>query len=108
MAREVADKTGALMAGNICNTTIYIPDRPELVERCRALFTVSFESLNVFTGSSIFMQAEFFCKIQEQVQWAVEEGADYIIAETFDILGEAELALECIKAAKKGASILIF
>ena len=42
------------------------------------------------------------------MQWAVEEGADYIIAETFDILGEAELALECIKAVKKGASILIF
>lgn len=31
-----------------------------------------------------------------QVRWAKEEGADYIIAETFSYLGEAEIALEVI------------
>ena len=40
------------------------------------------------------------------MQWAVEEGADFIVAETFDVLGEAELALECIKSVKKGTGIL--
>ena len=40
MARQVADATGALVAGNICNTTIFTPDDEALVERCRALFTV--------------------------------------------------------------------
>ena len=40
--------------------------------------------------------------LQEQVQWAVEGGADYIIAETFNYLGEAMLALEVIKKYGKG------
>ncbi len=31
-----------------------------------------------------------------QVRWAKEEGADYIIAETFPFLGEAEIALKVI------------
>ena len=40
--------------------------------------------------------------LQEQVEWAVEEGADFIVAETFGELSEAKLALECIKSVKKG------
>ena len=48
MAREVADATGTLVAGNLCNTTIFTPERPELIERCRALFTVSFLRRNEF------------------------------------------------------------
>lgn len=39
---------------------------------------------------------------QEQIEWAVEEGVDYIIGETFNALGEAMLALECIKEYGKG------
>lgn len=31
------------------------------------------------------------------MKWAVEEGCDYIIAETFGYLGEALLALDVIK-----------
>ena len=42
--------------------------------------------------------------LQEQIEWAVEEGADFIVAETFGELSEAKLALECIKAVKKGSS----
>ena len=33
---------------------------------------------------------------KEQILWAKEEGADYIIAETFPDLDEALLAAECI------------
>src|SRR5215831_1574286 len=36
---------------------------------------------------------------EEQVAWAVEAGADMVIAETFSWLGEALLALEAIQAA---------
>ena len=34
---------------------------------------------------------------QEQVQWAIEEGADFIIGETYTSFGEAKIALEMIK-----------
>ena len=44
----------------------------------------------------------FIILLQEQVEWAAEEGADFIIAETFGSLGEAKLALDCIKAYGRG------
>src|SRR6266571_4720405 len=34
---------------------------------------------------------------EEQLSWAVEEGIDFVIAETNDYLGEALIALEVIK-----------
>jgi betaine-homocysteine S-methyltransferase len=37
--------------------------------------------------------------LQEQVQWAIDGGCDYIIAETFCYLGEALIALDVIKKA---------
>ena len=40
--------------------------------------------------------------VQEQVEWAIDEGADFIVAETFGEFGEAKLALESIKNVKKG------
>ena len=40
--------------------------------------------------------------LQEQIIWSVEEGADYIIAETFMDYGEAVLALECIQEYGNG------
>lgn len=36
------------------------------------------------------------------IEWAVEAGVDYITGETFDILDEALLALECIQKYGKG------
>ncbi|PIK45722.1 betaine homocysteine S-methyltransferase 1 [Apostichopus japonicus] len=39
---------------------------------------------------------------QEQIELAVEEGVDYIIAETFTTLAEAMLAVEAIKGYGKG------
>ena len=44
--------------------------------------------------------------IQEQIEWAVEEGADYIIAETFETLGEAMLALKAVQQYGNGKEII--
>lgn len=73
IAREVAQETDTLLAGNICNTNLYDPDDPQAVAAARAMF-------------------------REQVAWAVEEGAEAIVAETFSYTGEALLALEEIRA----------
>ena len=40
--------------------------------------------------------------IQEQVLWAVKAGADMMIGETFNDLGEAKLALEAIQKYGNG------
>jgi len=69
IAREVAEETGTILAGNICNTTDYSPTDKTTWEAVRESF-------------------------QEQIQWAKEEGAELIIGETFDHFGEAEIALE--------------
>ncbi len=74
LAREVARETGTLFAGDICNTNIFNPDDAQSVRAVRAMF-------------------------DEQVAWAVDEGVDYLIAETFSWTGEAELALAAAKAA---------
>jgi betaine-homocysteine S-methyltransferase len=73
IAARVARETGTLLAGNVCNTNVYEPGTPAEQE-VRAAF-------------------------EEQVAWAVEAGADLVIAETFSWLGEALLALETIRAA---------
>ena len=38
MAREVADETGTLMAGGLCNTNIYVTGDKEEKEKIRAIF----------------------------------------------------------------------
>ena len=80
IAREVADESGALLAGNICNTNIWEADKPETHKAARAMF-------------------------EEQVGWAIEAGVDYVIGETFSWLAEALAALETIKATGKPAVI---
>jgi betaine-homocysteine S-methyltransferase len=73
IAREVAAEGDALVAGNICNTWVYDPEDPERSgEVVREMY-------------------------REQVGWAAEEGADFIVSETNDFLGEAEIALEVIR-----------
>lgn len=75
MAVEAARETGALVAGNICNTWEYDPTDLQVSEkRVRQIF-------------------------REQIQWAKAGGADFIIAETFSHYGEALLSLEEIKSA---------
>ena len=41
IAREVADETGTMMAGNTCNTNIYVPEDPESHKAVYAIFQVS-------------------------------------------------------------------
>ena len=74
IARAVADRHGCLMAGNICNTNVYEADDAATHAAVRAMF-------------------------EEQIGWALEEGADYLIAETLDWHGEAAIALDVMKAA---------
>lgn len=73
IAGRVAQETGTLLAGNVCNTNVYEPGSAAVAE-VRAAF-------------------------EEQVAWAAEAGADLIIAETFSWLGEALLALEAARAS---------
>lgn len=73
LAKEVAAEESALVAGNLSNTWKYNEKDPE--------------------GSEKIIRPMF----EEQVSWAVEEGVDFIIAETFAHFGEARLALEAIK-----------
>ncbi|XP_061177226.1 betaine--homocysteine S-methyltransferase 1-like [Saccostrea echinata] len=82
IAKEVAEETGALLAGGICHTRVYDENDPVAVEKCRQMF-------------------------KEMVEWAVEAGVDYITGETFDIVSEALLALECIQKYGKGVPAVI-
>src|SRR5258707_2214554 len=72
IATRVARETGALVAGNVCNTNVYEPG----------------------TSAERAVRSAF----EEQVGWAAEAGVDFVIAETFSWTGEALLALEVIKA----------
>ncbi len=74
IARSVADQVpGNLMAGNISNTNIWDP-------------------------ADAAKQAEVRGMFEEMVGWAVDEGADLIIGETFYFAEEALTALEVGKA----------
>ncbi|MGH6942963.1 MAG: homocysteine S-methyltransferase family protein, partial [Geminicoccaceae bacterium] len=82
IAKEVADESGTLLAGDLSNTNVYAPDDAESLRFVRQAF-------------------------EEQVGWAVDAGVDFIVGETFSWLGEAELALEIIRAAGKPAVITL-
>jgi betaine-homocysteine S-methyltransferase len=73
LARQATTGSDALVAGNISNTWVYDPDDTERTSRLvRRMY-------------------------REQVVWAVDEGVDFVIAETLDYLGEALIGLEVIK-----------
>ncbi|KAK3743737.1 hypothetical protein RRG08_043469 [Elysia crispata] len=82
MAREIADRYGKLMAGNICNSTSFDPGDPENVARTKNMFKI-------------------------QIEWAVQGKADYIIAETFNELAEAKLALQAIQEYGSGLPAVV-
>ncbi|XP_072178236.1 betaine--homocysteine S-methyltransferase 1-like [Diadema setosum] len=44
---------------------------------------------------------------EEQIEWAVDEGADFIVGETFDHCGEAALAAQVVKEYGKGVPAVI-
>jgi betaine-homocysteine S-methyltransferase len=75
LAIDVAEKSGALVAGNLSNTWEYDPGNLEQsTKTVRAIF-------------------------KEQVNWAAGAKVDFVIAETMGHVGEAMIALEEIKAA---------
>ena len=78
LAKDVAMESGALFAGDICNTNIYDPNDPASHKAVRAMF-------------------------EEQVGWAVDAGVDFVVGETFSWAAEALIALEVIKAAGQTA-----
>jgi betaine-homocysteine S-methyltransferase len=71
LARDVADESGALFAGDLSNTN---------------LFTADDESRHTVRGM-----------FEEQAAWAVDAGVDFIIAETFSYAEEALIALDVVK-----------
>ncbi|MGH7203870.1 MAG: homocysteine S-methyltransferase family protein [Candidatus Levyibacteriota bacterium] len=73
IANEIAKEGDAIVAGNISNTWVYDPN-----DKDRSAKLV----YNMF---------------DEQVRWAVEEGVDFIIAETIEYVEEAKIATEVIK-----------
>ncbi len=74
LAREVAEESGALFAGDICNTNVYAPDDAASSAEVRGMF-------------------------EEQVGWAVDAGVDFVIAETYSYGQEALIGLEVVKEA---------
>ena len=82
LAREVAAEGNALVAGNVSNSNIFVDGDADSARTVRAMF-------------------------DEQVGWAVDEGVDYIVAETIGHANEALLALEAIKAAGLPAVITL-
>ena len=83
IANEVARDGNALVAGDICNTWAYDPKNKEASSRVvRAMY-------------------------EEQLSWAVDEGIDFVIAETNDYLGEALIALQVIRELKLPAMVTL-
>jgi len=71
LAREVAEESGALFAGDLSNTNLFAGDAES-----RGIVRAMFE---------------------EQAAWAAEAGVDFIIAETFSHVEEALIALEVVR-----------
>ncbi|HEV8438928.1 MAG TPA: homocysteine S-methyltransferase family protein [Methylomirabilota bacterium] len=82
IAKRVAWSTGTLLAGDICNTSIYGRDDARSHRQARRIF-------------------------DEQIGWAVDAGVDYIVGETYTFGGEALLALEAIRRSGRPAVITL-
>jgi betaine-homocysteine S-methyltransferase len=82
LAREVADESGTLFAGDICNTNVFDPEDEDSRRAVRMMF-------------------------EEQVGWAVEAGVDFVIGETFSWAEEALIALDVVKEAGLPAVITL-
>src|SRR3954470_6095042 len=82
LAQGVAKESGALFAGDICNTNVYDPADGASHQAVRAMF-------------------------EEQVGWAVDAGVDYVVGETFSYGQEALIALDVIKRAGQVAVVTL-
>lgn len=83
IAKEIATEGDVLVAGNINNTWVYDPNRHD---------ETALQAFKIF---------------EEQVRWAVEEGVDFVLAETIDSLGEAQEALKAIKQFNLPAVVML-
>ena len=81
IAGEVARETGALLAGNVSNTNVFLPEESARRD-VRRMF-------------------------DEQIAWAVDTGVDFVIGETFSWWEEAAIALDAILAAGLPAVVTI-
>ncbi len=81
LAASVAVETGALFAGDVCNTNVFTPDAED--------------------------RAATEAILSEQVAWAAQAGVDFIIGETFWWFEEALIATEAIKRAGLPAVITL-
>jgi len=81
LARTVANESETLLAGNICNTNVFLGD-----DESRRVVRNMFD---------------------EQVGWAIDAGVDFIIGETFSWGEEALIALEAIRSSGKPAVITL-
>jgi betaine-homocysteine S-methyltransferase len=81
IAKEVANESGALLAGDLSNTNVWADEE----------------------GSRRTVRGMF----EEQVGWAAEAGVDFVIAETFSYAAEALMALEVIKNAGLPAVVTV-
>lgn len=72
IAREVAGEGDALVAADLCNTWCWDPADRASDHVVRQMY-------------------------EEQLAWAVDEGVDFVVAETNDFLGEALIALSAIR-----------
>lgn len=59
IAREVADATGTLMAGDICNTLVYEKNNQEAIERTKLMFKV-----NILINDLLIQYINLFVAIQ--------------------------------------------
>ena len=81
IAHKVRDEfPDKLVAGNICNTNVYVPDDPKTHEDARAIF-------------------------EEQLGWIKDANVDMVVGETFANLGEAKIAVQ--EAKKVGLPLVI-
>jgi betaine-homocysteine S-methyltransferase len=81
IAKKVARGTGALFAGDVCNTNVFEPDSAASAKAVRAMF-------------------------EEQVDWAAEAGVDFIVGETFAWTQEALIALDVIRKRAKVPAVI--
>lgn len=82
IARRVADRYNACVAGNISNTWVYEPGKPSTYKETRRQF-------------------------DRQISCQIEHGVDFFIAETLEYSGEAAIALEAVKASGLPAMITL-
>ena len=69
LARQAAEGSDALVAGDVSNTWVYDDTDADTARHVRAIY-------------------------EEQIGWAADEGVDFVVAETLSYLGEGLIALE--------------